>query len=203
MKKITKYTLSALSIVALLSSTSFAATDFALLDVNVVDYQTLHLVFNNELSDDMSDFQFDISLEENSDIRVDVIDVQRINASDLQVQLANDLITNEAYKLTVLWAADIDGDGIESGIDSMATFVVPEFNNVFVDNTNPFDDLSANEADEEFYAALDDDTQVILTEDATSVAEALPETWAKEVFVVFLAMILAGWLMYGVRRLRS
>lgn len=181
---------------------------FAVTDVKVVNQNTFHVTFNQDVLEDVSFFEFLLTPKSDDTKEMTLSDLKLANSNVVEVTTTENFSPMEEYNLIVVFASDKAGNVIEAGVDGMVTFTAPESFGVSVEswelNVAPVEEVSSevpensmNETSEDMNTVTD--TPVVATETIAATANELPQTGPKEIMFILLAMFLGFGLMY-VRR---
>ncbi len=175
---------------------------FEFIWVSVKTYDTLELTFSSDL--DASDSAVrEFKIVNKGDIldEIEVISTQLNEADTKRITLAlwEKTLPNTEYEVTVIAITDKDGRTIESWIDSIDSFVVPEIiETSIVDDELEVDLKAAAEvsdtdktvADWLSWEDMSSDDVVNDTISAAKSNEKLPTTWPEHILIFILAFIL-------------
>ncbi len=201
----TKKILASLIAIALSSITTYAADNFTLTEVKVTDKNTLNANFNNDLLEDTSLFDFLLTPKSDDTKEVALTWITLSSSSSLNIKTLEDLTANTEYNLTVVFVSDKDWKTIENWVDWMLNFTTPATfptveNSWSVNEVVAPTNTELNAANTEVNTS---NTEVSIStnswvsvETTASNAEALPQTWPKEIMVIILALTLGLWAMY-------
>lgn len=176
--------------------------DFSLTDIEVTSETEVVLSFNNDLMKDTSILDFAVSdsqLEE-----VVILEKELVETNQVKLILETPLTNGANYSVTVLFAADIDSNYIENGVNGQADFMVPETFEVEVmeaaveEVKEPTleEKCAADPELEECKVAFGETEEEIVEVEA----EKLPNTWAAETIVVLFSILAASGLMFIKRK---
>lgn len=188
---------------------------FAMKEVQVVDANTLKVIFSKDLienSAEMSDFVLTSKKDETKELALTWMTLSA--SSELTVKTVEPLSTSQEYNLVVVFASDKEGNVIENGVDGMITFSTPEkfdgtdltLMDATASNTGA---LTQSGAEEVLNAASETMTgetasgetaSWMTATDASKDANALPQTGPKEIFVVLIALALGFAFVYTRRK---
>ncbi|QFR38955.1 fibronectin type III domain-containing protein [Candidatus Gracilibacteria bacterium 28_42_T64] len=175
---------------------------FEFIGVSVKTYDTLELTFSSDL--DASDSAVrEFKIVNKGDIldEIEVISTQLNEADTKRITLAlgEKTLPNTEYEVTVIAITDKDGRTIESGIDSIDSFVVPEIiETSIVDDELEVDLKAAAEVSDTDKTVADglsgedmsSDDVVNDTISAAKSNEKLPTTGPEHILIFILAFIL-------------
>jgi len=151
----------------------------AIAQVNVVDNQTLNLVFNNDLGVDPVNVKV-TKLADNADIAIASVTPDVANRKQVVVKFSAMLDPTTAYSLVVLAAKDANGTNIQNGPDGQKEFATDANLAVAAGTT-------ASGA-----------TGTGLTGTGAAASE-LPKTGTQENIIVLVSLLVAGALVYVYR----
>jgi len=152
-------------------------------NVEVASIDQLKVTLNKELDDSaeaIREFRI-IEKMTTDEIMVSTTELSEDKIS-LVLNLDGELKTESEYELTVLALNAKDGTNIESWVEGIRSFTTPAVLNTVFEPT----DVELNAAPEEV------STEDTVSEVKEVQAKKLPQTWAEEVVVLFLALILSG-----------
>ena len=180
---------------------------FSMTEVSVVDANTLKISFSKDLIEDVSMFEF-LLTPKSDDTKEIVLGNLALSGSNAVVAKAMEALTeNTEYNIVVVFASDKDGNSIENWVNGMITFKTPEVFNVTEVVTNqptnetPIWDLNAAPVEEVMPTSTGELSETwVSTETVATTAEALPQTWTREMLIIILAMILGLVFMYVRKR---
>jgi len=180
---------------------------FSMTEVSVVDANTLKISFSKDLIEDVSMFEF-LLTPKTDDTKEIVLGNLALSGSNAVVAKAMEALTeNTEYNIVVVFASDKDGNSIENWVNGMITFKTPEVFNVTEVVTNqptnetPIWDLNAAPVEEVMPTSTGELSETwVSTETVATTAEALPQTWTREMLIIILAMILGLVFMYVRKR---
>ena len=180
---------------------------FSMTEVSVVDANTLKISFSKDLIEDVSMFEF-LLTPKSDDTKEIVLGNLALSGSNAVVAKAMKALTeNTEYNIVVVFASDKDGNSIENWVNGMITFKTPEVFNVTEVVTNqptnetPIWDLNAAPVEEVMPTSTGELSETwVSTETVATTAEALPQTWTREMLIIILAMILGLVFMYVRKR---
>lgn len=171
-----------------------------LLEVSITASNKITLSFNNEL-DNSEDSDREVSITGDFNI-LEVSSYNLVNPTTLEVELVQDLSTETEYNVTVISLLDVNWNNIEAWIDWATSIVTPvEFpteeiiEEVVVEETPVVEEEIIAEVVEEVEAGIE-------LEAASSEAESLPDTGAKEILLVLAALML-GMLVINLNKKES
>lgn len=182
--------------------TTVSAEKFSMKEVKVVDSKTLNVSFNQDLLEDTSMFEFLLTNKKDDTKELALTWVSLTSSKDVTLKSVDALNANEDYNLVVVFASSKDGKIIENGVDGMVTFKTPS---AFADATPVEAPMDAAPAMPEATPAVSPETTPVVTPEATPAqptdvaaweAKTLPQTWAKEVLILALAMMLGLGFMF-------
>ena len=159
---------------------SFENTEFSssleLLDVSFVNSKELKLSFNNDLEDSETAVR-EIRVFDGIN-ELEVMNASLADSKTLDLELATDMTTSTNYEITVISLNDINGNNIEAWVDGTTTLMSPS---EFVVEEVVVEEVVVEEEIIEEWIDLNA---------ASSEVEKLPDTGAKEIFLVLIALLL-------------
>ncbi len=182
------------------TSTWTTSYGFSMTEVNVVDASTLKISFSKDLIEDTSMFEFLLTPKADETRELALTGLVLSASNELTATSVESLTPNTEYNLVVVFASDKEGNVIENWVDGMITFVTPEvFPEAGVVTEIPEEMTAAPVETMTWTESTGSTLTWVTTETAATEAQALPQTWTKEMMIIVLAMILALWFMF-VRR---
>lgn len=141
-----------------------------LLEVSVVDSTVLRLSFNNDLEKSET-AEREVRIVSNWN-ELSILSFSLFDNKTLDVQLESEMNVSTEYDLTVISLKDLNGNNIEAWVDGVANFTTPS-------------EFIVEEPIEEVI-----EEEWVELEAASAEVTKLPDTGAKEVFLVLLALLL-------------
>ena len=189
----------------------------SLVGVDVLSFSEIELEFNKNLDSDPDvNSEFKIVNKANSLDELFVIksQVNAENTTQLFLTFDREALPGSEYELTAIDAKSISGDGIESWIDGVISFSVPEAfateedivaaEGIDLSVSSSSEPLSENSDEAPLHSAAEDDTHAVvswqsLTEadiinntiSESKKAEVLPTAWPAHLFLFLLTFLFA------------
>lgn len=175
---------------------------FSMTEVKVIDNKTLNVIFNKDLLEDTSMFEFLLTNKKDDSKELAITWITLSSSKELNLKTVEPLNSNEEYNLVVAFASDKEWKLIENWVDGMVTFKIP----AELKSSNEEIELNAAPPSENSVSTSITPTSVdsAVVETSTGIApevavndiKNLPKTWSEEVFVLLMALLLGLWFMY-------
>jgi len=207
--------------VALFTTGEATSQAFALEGVEATWIQELTLTFNSQLEDtqDAEREFLIINSQTDEEIFVEDTELDQEETNKLILSLDRELVLSGSYDFTILSIIDVNGRNIESGIDALTNFQVPE--SFVEESVEPEVIVELPDQEElpepELNAAPPTESldggnagQIVsgnsLEKDTTQTAESsdqLPQTWPEHVLLFLLAFMVGGIILFSFTQKRK
>lgn len=161
-------------------------TPFSMTEVEVIDFSTLKISFSKDLIENSWDVsEFLLTAKNDESTKIDIENIALGWSNELILTLSGSLTWLNEYNLIAIFVSDKDWNIIESWVNGMITFLVPE--QIEVVEEEVILDAAPIEV-------VEDSENAVSVEEVSTTAEALPITWTKESLILILSLIL--WLSF-------